>query len=302
MKNTASRLAARATAGVALALVLAPAPAGADPPASPPPCNVTLDPLFCIRVTDFERVPEDGALETSNRWRIMFEYLNWTGKDAYGLVMTVNNGSTKGAMGMAPFFADISVDSNGTPFGPAPLDGVSPLTGNQDVVNTWVPINLSPSMACFFWNGGLPLKHPSALGFDGLLDPSFASTSQGTCLQALNQMIPMSQIQGAHIQINDHETVDDGTNVLDGFVIEVDELDVGEQFSFDWFLIELDGSLIGMPTPPGGPVGTSDDFGFGTFNLTILPQLASGTDAPGCLLYTSPSPRDQRGSRMPSSA
>ena len=33
-----------------------------------------------------------------------------------------------------------------------------------------------------------------------------------------------------------------------------------------------------------------------------LSQLARCGDLYGCLLYTSPSPRDQRGSRMPSSA
>ena len=33
-----------------------------------------------------------------------------------------------------------------------------------------------------------------------------------------------------------------------------------------------------------------------------IPPLILGHEAVGCLLYTSPSPRDQRGSRMPSSA
>ena len=36
--------------------------------------------------------------------------------------------------------------------------------------------------------------------------------------------------------------------------------------------------------------------------LHILPQEYLVDDQEGCLLYTSPSPRDQRGSRMPSSA
>ena len=34
----------------------------------------------------------------------------------------------------------------------------------------------------------------------------------------------------------------------------------------------------------------------------FLPPLMFGADELSCLLYTSPSPRDQRGSRMPSSA
>ena len=35
-------------------------------------------------------------------------------------------------------------------------------------------------------------------------------------------------------------------------------------------------------------------------NLTLSAEIVGG--GTGCLLYTSPSPRDQRGSRMPSSA
>ena len=55
----------------------------------------------------------------------------------------------------------------------------------------------------------------------------------------------------------------------------------------------------------------SDDFQLGTGDFTVEAwvlandnngsrQIISMSD--GCLLYTSPSPRDQRGSRMPSSA
>ena len=42
---------------------------------------------------------------------------------------------------------------------------------------------------------------------------------------------------------------------------------------------------------------------FGSDRLPIIETInAYGTSAEPCLLYTSPSPRDQRGSRMPSSA
>ena len=36
--------------------------------------------------------------------------------------------------------------------------------------------------------------------------------------------------------------------------------------------------------------------------IKLNEQIAEPTEAWNCLLYTSPSPRDQRGSRMPSSA
>ena len=39
-----------------------------------------------------------------------------------------------------------------------------------------------------------------------------------------------------------------------------------------------------------------------TITITINERSSAGKQAGSCLLYTSPSPRDQRGSRMPSSA
>ena len=52
-----------------------------------------------------------------------------------------------------------------------------------------------------------------------------------------------------------------------------------------------------------GPNGGEDKSHF--FNVTCWRELAENcaeTLTKGCLLYTSPSPRDQRGARMPSSA
>ena len=54
------------------------------------------------------------------------------------------------------------------------------------------------------------------------------------------------------------------------------------------------------------PTYTSDDKGVATRKHSQICLGALGPNIPeligGCLLYTSPSPRDQRGSRMPSSA
>ena len=41
---------------------------------------------------------------------------------------------------------------------------------------------------------------------------------------------------------------------------------------------------------------------FKTEAVVVKAQIHAGGRGKGCLLYTSPSPRDQRGSRMPSSA
>ena len=42
--------------------------------------------------------------------------------------------------------------------------------------------------------------------------------------------------------------------------------------------------------------------GVGSFNTSFWNNVGIGAGGGNCLLYTSPSPRDQRGSRMPSSA
>ena len=62
---------------------------------------------------------------------------------------------------------------------------------------------------------------------------------------------------------------------------------------------------VGMWTPADAPARGSP--GKGTSSVSIdLHMSRTAAERPGliqvCLLYTSPSPRDQRGSRMPSSA
>ena len=53
--------------------------------------------------------------------------------------------------------------------------------------------------------------------------------------------------------------------------------------------------IVDPNRPPGRPRYSADEVVVITYGDTII-------DSRGCLLYTSPSPRDQRGSRMPSSA
>ena len=66
------------------------------------------------------------------------------------------------------------------------------------------------------------------------------------------------------------------------------------------------------PTPPGNPTLTSpanntvcetgSSISDTQSNVTFTWQSSSSTNSYDCLLYTSPSPRDRYGSRMPSSA
>ena len=84
---------------------------------------------------------------------------------------------------------------------------------------------------------------------------------------------------------------------------------VGEEVTFTYTVADEDGALSNVETvtvsitavPNVAPVAANDEpldsVAVGS-SLTI-DVLSNDTD---CLLYTSPSPRDQRGSRMPSSA
>ena len=77
------------------------------------------------------------------------------------------------------------------------------------------------------------------------------------------------------------------------------------------FVTDFEGALlIDGPTPtgfvtPGGLTRETDPTcpGGGVFNPDVIPNVLGDPDQLGlCLLYTSPSPRDKRQSRMPSSA
>ena len=63
--------------------------------------------------------------------------------------------------------------------------------------------------------------------------------------------------------------------------------------------------LTNNPTQIAPEVQVNPDISFGeglSAAFRLENTLVSAAEAFGCLLYTSPSPRDQRGSRMPSSA
>ena len=90
-------------------------------------------------------------------------------------------------------------------------------------------------------------------------------------------------------------------------------LDIAQSSSVDGFNVKFSGTdnyediknsdviiiTAGVPRKPG--MSRDDLLGI---NLKIIKQVAEGikTYSPDCLLYTSPSPRDPKTSRMPSSA
>ena len=246
-----------------LIVVLIPFPLQADPPTSPPPCNVLLGPLFCFRTTDISRDVGD-----SNKFQFEFTVVNWTGTDAAGLILTLNTGPNPGGgvPAGAPRFSGGSIDANGRPIGPL----ADPPTGNLPTNNDWNLIGSTPTQLCFA--GGTPIPHPQAtIGnttYHGLLDPTFAQATQGDCVTALTSMIPCGASTGGGLPLvfsMTPECIDDGTNVLDGFVVEIEDWDAGEQLSLNWWLIDADGNNLGIVGNSGAVLG--NEFAFGTVNL-----------------------------------
>ena len=252
-------------------LVLIATPVPADPPPDPPPCQgFQLDPLFCIRTTAIAR-----DLVDDDKFQYMLEFVNWTADDAHGLVISLNTGPNPGGdAGGAPFFSAAAVDADGRPLGP----GALPPSGNDPVsfANDWFVVSQTASRIEFAKTVD-PIDHPMALGFDGLLDPDFAMASQTDCENALLMMIPDSSaldLGGGMtlIQINDPESIDDDTNTRDGFVIEIDDFDAGEELSINWHFLGASGESIGIVDTTGAVMG--DQYGFGIFNLTRLNSAA----------------------------
>ena len=105
--------------------------------------------------------------------------------------------------------------------------------------------------------------------------------------------------------------VEEGTRQLTiqapGFKPYEREISVVAQQAVDVPPIELvpaDGVIELVSNPSGAAVVLNKKFkGITPLSLTVTPNQKQNLQIyKACLLYTSPSPRDQRGSRMPSSA
>lgn len=262
-----------------------------DPAFADPPAITTLPSVSCIRVTDIRKV---AAAPQGNRFRVEFEVLNWTSKVATGVQIALNQGTTilPSATGFQPQarFAAGQIDANGRPLEPIDVTGdgqillsvpasnsVSdledvngngrldagedknfngrldndPIPGNQNRANNWMPAGTTDT--AISWTGGTPIPFRDLVG----AGPTACSR------------VPGCQLVNNTPVISNTETIDDAENVLDGFVIEVDDWDEGEALSFNWFL-----------TNSGQPVGTAaggNPFGFGVVNLIRLPNGFQGT-------------------------
>ncbi len=222
-------------------------PALADPPTIP-----TLPDVFCFRITDIAAVAGDAE---GDAFEIEFEVLNWTNLPADDVDIGLTIASDVE-------FAGAGIDPNGRPIGPGD-DGGPP--GNLNTINDW-SVDISTPTA-IQWEAGTAIPNRDLIG---------ALASGGTA--GACALVPGCSVVAGVPVISDPETIDDGDNVLDGFTVEVDDWDIGEVLSFNWFL-----------TNGGSPIGTvlqDNEFGFGVTNVARVDPVGFAGNQPGPVFPT----------------
>jgi hypothetical protein len=250
----------------------------ADPPPTNPP-DIVLPNVFCFRITDIERVAGDPG---ANAFNFEFEVLNWTNKPAASVALMSTVGS-KAVVGAIPTISGNSIDVNGRggPTGGSDIGDVifDPVAihsgrGRGDIpaaTNDWVALGSTAASA--IWDastfGGTPVPFRNLLGAGStaaacaLVPGCFLDASGNPVTTALDTLGDVALDGGPGIVPN--PVAPDGSgNVLDGFVLTVDDFEEGEILSLNWFLLDGDGKPIGV-------VGNGNAFGFGVFNLGRIP-------------------------------
>ena len=263
-----------ALAAAVLALTI-PSRGHADP--VPPTSNLTV---FCFRITDIQRVAGDPG---NDRFRFEFEVLNWTHQQAFSVYIAQNVATGLVVGDPAPFFAGAAIDMNGRPLtlldvngdgtinandledanGNGLLDPGEDINSNGRLDNDPIPGNLNPpnnwavassSATAIKWSAGTPIPSVDLVDFDfSGTGPLLPGDPEISFMQFGNLSDPSSIVT---------ETIDNGPNVQDGFVLIVDDLDPGEIVSFNWFLLDQFGNTIGGEG--------NNPYAFGAVNLTSL--------------------------------
>ncbi len=206
-------------------------PAKADPPIDP---RVNL-PLFCFRFTDVKQVGN----KADNNFQFEFEVLNWTSRDASRLTVNfpgigapaLNGSSLNTGVNVTSAFVDV----DGRRLSPGP---VQPIPGNVvPTKNNWSTTFIGSPSGPFsaksaVYDAGTPIP------FIDMTRILASSTSAVDAVAKVNALDP----PGGHFPnrdfdpMGDVETIDNGTNVLDGFVFEAHDFDPGEYIVYDWRL------------------------------------------------------------------
>ncbi|GBF82731.1 hypothetical protein AsFPU1_4165 [Aphanothece sacrum FPU1] len=248
-------------------------PAFADPEVPQPPEKPPLPTVFCFRFTDIKQSTGDPQ---NNRFEFEFESLNWSNQPASGIDLSFNKGTGFGEVikKQTPSLVDASVDKNGRAIG----EDYTPPLGNQVKTNDWsvATRNSNPNKPSqktgVLWSGGTPISKIDLLAIQ--MTVPFVSQG-GTTQHIINQVNALYPSFNPDFNpVADPETIDNGPNVLDGFVFTLDNFDVGKVVSFNWLLLKEDKTPIGSP-------GSGNPFGFGTINLT---RINPGDPLPGPVL------------------
>lgn len=276
-------------AWVLILLVALPPTAGLSDPVPVNPFPSPPPKVFCFRITDVEADPN-----IPNRFTFEFEVLNWTNQPAYGLYGWLSTG-TKAESGLPPtlVLATIDEDGRGGPPGglhigtgiynsPAHQSG----RGRGDIPNhrnDWeVTFVGETSMWWSAPQGGTPIPPRNmfgapnsagqwilvpGVGNDGLLQPDTAIDGGPKFYSGGNAPFPTGG----------QPNPDGSGNVLDGFVMTIDDFNEGEVLSINWMLTDQSGEGIGKIGTGGNLVG--DPMGFGVFNVRRIP--VGGSLGPG---------------------
>ena len=277
---------------VALAAALVPLGAVGMPAGKAAP-TVSLPPEFpavpfSLRITDLERVPADAE---GDAFRVEFEVLNWTFWNGDGLVMSTNVGVTA-LEGTAPAISGASIDPDGrggalggNDIGPGIFDATAIHSGRGrgDIPfrqNDWHVKSQTPSFVRFDRFDGSPV-HPTITGSaipQGRLVFPFAVPGFGT--DGLGDSA-LDGGPGPYVPASPgHGPIGGGNgNILDGFVLDVDDWDAGEVFSMNWFLATLTGASGGLESDAFAAIATASggsQFAFGALNLArVEPSMGS---------------------------
>ncbi|NEQ40249.1 MAG: PEP-CTERM sorting domain-containing protein [Okeania sp. SIO3I5] len=216
-------------------------------------------PVYQFRFTDIKAVEDDPE---GDKFQLAFEVLNWSDQPAAGVRIALNEGTDYfPIIDKRPSFAGAGIDNNGRPNGP----DAEPLPGNQPFINTGKVVQSTDT--AIQWdasqfdfntsvNGAIPNRD--------LLGVGERNTPDACALVPGCEVVGNSNPFFGTPKIADLETVDDGNNVLDGFVVTIDDFDEGEVISFNWNLLGIDGNPIGTPD-------TGNEYAFGAVNLVRTP-------------------------------
>ncbi|WP_353572123.1 hypothetical protein [Candidatus Albibeggiatoa sp. nov. BB20] len=245
-----------------------------DPPPPPPSPSTYMPTVFCFRITDI--VDTDDP----NRFKFMFETLNWSNQNAHGLLMALNEAAIIGGQQtIRPLITSADIDSNGRPIGSGdddanfpPIDGTGTFTQFKlGQTNSWQVARSTNSMVIF---SNPAAADDTSLAFRDLLGAATPGSITGTT--AACNLVPGCTVTGRDnlgrqvvSEVLNIETVDNGSpnidqlpdNVLDGFVLEVENFQPGSAISFNWFLMDETG------TQSIGSAGRGNQMGFGTFTI-----------------------------------